>query len=148
MYSALGLPTFCQTVNIGTKGPRLAEEESSANRRSACPCVNFSLRRAILCIFWSYTAKFKLQVIQDVYKGQQKYVFTVVFCRQPKICRYELSYNCFQMCLWCDCWLFKIATQSNFHLRVLNVKNWIWQHKFHPKVKLCLGHVVHVPIDI
>ena len=41
------------------------------------------------------------------------------------------------------CWLFKIATQSNFHLRVLNVKHWIWQNRFHPKFKLCLGHVVH-----
>ena len=60
VYSAPGFSTFCRTVNIGTKRPRLVEEESSANRRSACPCVNFSLRRTILCIFWLYTAKFKL----------------------------------------------------------------------------------------
>ena len=81
-------------------------------------------QKTLLRVFWSYTAKFKLQVIQDVFKGQQKYVFPVVFFRQPKINRYELSYNWFQMCLWCDCWLFKIATHSNFHLRVLNVKHW------------------------
>ena len=39
-------------------------------------------------------------------------------------------------------WLFKIATQSNFHLRlstilqcqVLNVKHWIWQNKFHSNI--------------
>ena len=28
-----------------------------------------------------------------------------------------------------------------------NTGDRIWQNKFHPKVKLCLGHVVHVPID-
>ena len=84
VYSALGFSTFCQTVNIGTKGPRLAEEESSANRRSACPCVNFSRKRAILCIFWSYTAKFKLQVIQDAYKGQQNMFFQWYFVENQK----------------------------------------------------------------
>ena len=28
-----------------------------------------------------------------------------------------------------------------------NTGDWIWQNKFHPKVKLCLGNVVYVPID-